>query len=160
MLHWPNPRRLAWVYATTNLGGDGNFGQIGLYNNSTGPHVLCVHDVIVDPAQNGAPGGALLIQGKLSGTDFRPIPAFTGEAVPVGLATGGESVTQPTFSFMANLSTEWTQSARPWPTVFLQPGWSMLWSQATASSDFGLSFLYEWRWAWEFPVIPNSPYDL
>jgi hypothetical protein len=155
---WGDPRRMAWVGANAT-GAAATNAFVSLFNNSTGPHVLAVHDVIKDSNSTTNIGGLALAQGVQGAGATPPTPAFGGEATPVGFASFGTVSSVPTFNTAYNGGGVPNNNTNPWPLFFLPPQWSLTAYAFTVNTFLRVQFWFEWRWMWEFPVVPNSPTD-
>lgn len=155
---WGDPRRLAWVVNDAPAVMSAN-SFIALYNNSTGAQIIALHDVVAQATISHYPDGFVFTKGLPGGTAVAGSAAFADQATPVGQATIGSVATVPTLTGFWNGNSNPNTNTHGFPLAFLQPGWSIVFYDGTQNEELALGFLYEWRWAWEFPVVPISPTD-
>lgn len=158
-MQWGDPRRLCWATNQAEAVTD-DFSFLSLFNTSNGPHIICVHDVIADSSIGQVSQYLLLQQGPQGSDPVAAVSAFSGEAAPVGEILVGSVDTVPTPTAYFNAGNLAPSNVHQMPLFFLLPGWSLTAYNLFPDAALNLSFWYEWRWAWEFPNIPNDPNGL
>lgn len=159
MWPWGDPRRLAYIKADV-ASFAGNYCFAGLYNNSTGQHILCVWAVI-QYAASAVTISTFSVQPGLLGTvGVSGVPAFYSQQQPPGQETAYYNATIPSpFQYLG--STLLPQAnPLPFPFAFVPPNCTFIVNTTAVGTQMNVSIFYEWRWAWEFPVIPQDPHDL
>lgn len=155
-MRWGDPRRTAYGTAS-QAAVAAQFSWIALFNNSTGPQLLSILGITEDGNDPSVANNVVIAHGTPSGTAIAPIPAFSGETTPVGQIFTGTAASIPATSFYYVPGQGTANNPHPYPFFTLQAGWAFYLYCLIVNSQLGLSFLYQWRWVWEFPVIPNDP---
>jgi len=135
------PRHCAYGAALIAAGGAGLFGFISLFNNSTGPDMIAIHDLSNNPLDYTTYG--FTVQQGIQGSNaVNPTPVVTGEATPVGLIYSGTVGALPTVNYFSPFSylSGW---AHEFPFAVLQPGWSITAFTDTSNYEWGFGFWYQ-----------------
>jgi len=127
-----------------------NTGEICLYNNSTGPHVLVVWDIVENAGVSGIASGYLVAQSQLTTPVGTGVSIITGEPTPVGITSSGDLATPDVVTVDYPAAPSVPACTLPMPLAVLRPGWSIIVVFSTAASAFGGTFFYQWLWAEEF----------
>lgn len=144
---------LIWrtAYARVPFFTPTNTAECALYNNSSGPHVLVVWDVVVyvGTAFNFA-NGYLLYNGKLSTKTDDGHSIIAGESTQVGQAYKDDVASPLAITADNVFNTIPDSNTMPNPYAVLLPGWSMVVTASTSATPFGATFYYQVLYADEF----------
>jgi hypothetical protein len=156
-----DPRRMAWAQAFATASGIG-VSIAGLYNNSPGQHILCIWEMTQVYSTTQATAGFLLLQVAQPGNILSAaegMPLFPDQPAPPGLSYRLAGALPPTY-FQYNAGTVPNSNTHDIPIAFLPPGWALQLYGSTVDVNLYVTFWYEYRWIWEFPVTPQNPTEL
>lgn len=127
-----------------------NFGAVGLFNNSTGAHLINVMMVANDPGANAAMQ-FYVTKNRLSTQNVGTIvPVVTDEAVPVGQLDTDDLAALPLADFFPSSSFFMTvNQGNPYPIAVLRPGWSFVAVSEVKANTQANAFFWEWMYAEE-----------
>ena len=121
-----------------------NTGVAGLFNNSTGPHLLVVWDFAINGSANTPASGFYLFKGALSQFDANGVSVLVDEAAPDGQAQHDDLATIPTPVFDYNSGGLPSGNPFAFPLAILKSGWAFVMVCNTPNNPWGGTFYYEW----------------
>jgi hypothetical protein len=126
-----------------NLASVTNLATVALFNNSTGPQVLVVRDILIVGTANDMIATAY-VPGQVGASPGLVQPLLPTDALPAGLVTSADTVTSYPADYLLPLSStadfEWWHD---YPFAVVTPGWSFVLQERTSAKAMTVSLLWE-----------------
>jgi len=121
-----------------------NTAVVGLFNNTTGPHLIVVWDFSVNAASETVAQGYYFLKGPLTETDGAGVSVVTDEATAIGLAQHDDLSSIPTTVYDYDNFAEPNANPQSFPLAILKPGWTCVFVCSATATAWGGTFYYEW----------------
>lgn len=137
-----------------------NTAEIGLFNNSSGPHVIIVWDASETFDSSTNPAGYLLKRAPLATLIGSGQSVIAGEPAPIGQIYKGDLASPDLIQVSYVCGEVPNNNHSPIPLAVLLPGWSCVFVGEAATQALGLTFWYQWLYAEEWGYNARNPlYD-